>query len=538
MFSFIKTFFLITWILLWTENMTRAQSLSASERQTLARQIEQSFQQQLLNRWYPLAIDREKGGFLTSFTYDWKPTGNQDKMIVTQARHTWLPAKAAQLYPEMPYLQEAARHGFAFLRDAMWDRTYGGFYTWVTREGKPKNLEDLKTAYGNAFGIYALAAYYQLSGDTTALGLAKRGFQWLEAHSHDPVHKGYFQNLRRDGSPAHLGKSTGAKADLDGELSYKDQNSSIHLLEAFTELYAVWPDSLLRTRLEEMLTLIRDTIVTNKGYLTLFLTPDWQPISYRDSAEAIRKVHEAIDHVSFGHDIETAYLMQEAAHTLELEPDTRTPVIAKKMVDHTLRNGWDANTGGIYDRGYYYRDKNEITILSEDKIWWAEAEAMNTLLLMADQYPNDPLRYGEKFKQQWTYIQQYLIDPTYGGWYEGGLDKEPGRKTGLKAHAWKAAYHDGRTLMNCLQHLRPDTIAPTSATQLSFSRDKKVLQWKAARDNGRVQGYDIYQHGKRIGFTPLPSFRLPEAKLAKGDVFTVVARDGQENKSKPATITY
>src|SRR5205814_2396859 len=115
------------------------------------------------------------------------------------------------------------------------------------------------------------------------------------------------------------------------------------------------------------------------------------------------RAHESIDHVSFGHDIETAYLMLEASHALELERDIHTPAIAKKMVNHTLRNGWDTTTGGIYDRGYYYRDKNEITILSEDKVWWAEAEAMNTLLLMAGQYPNDPMHYGEKLKQQWTY---------------------------------------------------------------------------------------------------------------------------------------
>ena len=72
------------------------------------------------------------------------------------------------------------------------------------------------------------------------------------------------------------------------QTGYKDQNSSIHLLEAFTELYSVWPDPLVRENdLQEMLFLIRDTITNPKGYLTLFLTPDWKPISFRDDPDSV-----------------------------------------------------------------------------------------------------------------------------------------------------------------------------------------------------------------------------------------------------------
>ncbi len=100
---------------------------------------------------------------------------------------------------------------------------------------------------------------------------------------------------------------------------YKDQNSSIHLLEALTELYAVWPDPLVRERLDEMLRLIRDVITTPKGNLVLFLQPDWTPVSFRDSSEAVVLKHRYVDHVSFGHDVETAYLMLEASHALGLK---------------------------------------------------------------------------------------------------------------------------------------------------------------------------------------------------------------------------
>jgi mannobiose 2-epimerase len=260
-----------------------------NEKEDIAKEIEKSLQNDLLNKFYPMIIDKQNGGFLSSFSYDWKPTGSQDKMIVSQARHTWTPAKAVQFYPNSPVYQTTAEHGYVFIRDVMWDKINGGFYTWVSRDGKPRENEH-KTAYGNAFGIYALAAYYQLSGDTTALNLAKQAFLWLEKNSHDPKLKGYFQHLTKEGKVV---KTAGKQAasSTSKEIGYKDQNSSIHLLEAFTELYSVWPDDLVRQRLNEMFLLIRDTIVTPTGYLTLFLTPDWKPVSYRDSSETARKAN-------------------------------------------------------------------------------------------------------------------------------------------------------------------------------------------------------------------------------------------------------
>ncbi|HKG92140.1 MAG TPA: AGE family epimerase/isomerase [Gemmatimonadaceae bacterium] len=422
--------------------------LPASARRALAAEVRASLRRELLDAWYPRAVDRERGGYLSQFDYRWAPTGEQDKMVVTQARHLWTTARAAQFFPSDTMLPGAAAHGFRFLRDAMWDREDGGFFWLVTRDGRPKpeaNGRMLKQAYGNAFGIYGLAAYYDLSRDAEALRLAQDAFRWLDAHAHDPARGGYFNYLERDGTPLRAGLGR------DGP---KDQNSSIHILEAFTELYRVWPDPTLRDRLAEMLAIIRDTIVVAPGTLTLFSTADWRPISYQDSSDAVRQAdHYFHDHVSFGHDVETAYLMLEASEALGLQHDTTTMRVAKRMLDHSLRTGWDAAAGGFYDAGYYFRGRSEITIVQDTKNWWAQAEGLNTLLLFGDLYPDDSLRYHEKFLAQWAYIEANLIDHENGGWYQGGLDKEPQRRTDLKGHIWKAAYHDGRALMNVARRL-------------------------------------------------------------------------------------
>jgi len=424
---------------------------NTQERLQIAAVMDNSIKTELLNKWYPQSVDSLYGGFISTYTFDFKPTGPQDKFIVTQARHTWSTAKAAELYPDQKYYLACSKNGFHFLRDVMWDKTYGGFYNLVTREGKDKsNPRSPKEAYGNAFAIYALSAYYKASKDKAALRLAKKAFLWLEKNSHDAVHKGYYQHLKRDGAKIIRDASILSTSDL----GYKDQNSSIHLLEAFTELYAVWPDKLVRERLQEMLYLIRDKITNNKGSLTLYFTPDWTPISFSDSSEAVILKHKNLDHLSFGHDVETAYLMLEASHALGLKNDSTTLLAGKKMVDHALQNGWDKSIGGFYNEGYYFKNEDSVTIIFDSKNWWAQAEGINTLLLMADHFPNDPMHYYEKFKQEWNYIQTYLIDHVNGDWYEEGLDKEPQRKTALKGHIWKGTYHNFRALANCVKRLK------------------------------------------------------------------------------------
>lgn len=403
-----------------------------------------------LDSWYPKSVDRDSGGFFSAFTYDFKRADRQDKMIVTQARHVWTNAKAARLHPEAGHFKTGADHGFRFLREKMWDKDFGGFYTLVDRQGNVKDPDGAKTAYGNAFAIYALAAWYDVSRDTAVLNLAKKAFHWLEEHSHDPARKGYFQHLTREGVPIRRDSTVVSAA----ETGYKDQNSSIHLLEAFTELYHVWPDPLVRERLLEMLLLIRDTIVTPAGYLTLFFQPDWTPVSFRDSSEAVINQHHGLDHVSVGHDVETAFLLLEASEALGLENDELTETVAKRMVDHALTNGWDKTAGGFYDEAYYFKDKPGITVTRDTKNWWAQAEGLNTLLLMSEKYPDDERGYYEKFTQLWNYVDTYLVDHEHGDWYSGGLDKQPDLKTALKGHIWKGTYHNFRGLANCIRRLR------------------------------------------------------------------------------------
>jgi len=427
-----------------------SKKVDESSDQQIFSELSESLNKGILDVWYPRTIDSISGGFLSDFDYKWEMKGPQNKMIVTQSRHVWTASTVAEFYPERKnYFLKIAAHGALFLKDKMWDSQLGGFYTLVDREGKAlkngKSDRIMKEAYGNAFAIYGLSAFARVSGDTVALNLAKKAFLWLDKHSFDPQYGGYFQFLEADGTPL--------KDGYNGTPP-KDQNSSIHLLEAFTELYRVWPDPLVKERLLMMLNLIRDRIVQPKGCLQLFLNRDCSPVSYCDSAEDVRRKNWQLDHISFGHDVETAYLMLEASEVAGLKDDTVTLRKAKMMVDHSIRNGWDKSVGGFYDGGYYFKGQDSVTIIKDTKNWWAQAEGLNSLLLMARLFPDDPQNYKLLFLKEWEYIDKYLIDHDHGDWYPNGIDKEPQEKLAMKAQIWKGNYHTSRSLMNCMKQLR------------------------------------------------------------------------------------
>lgn len=427
------------------------------DRAELANHVEDTLVRGILQAWYPRIVNEQHGGFFTNFDYQWTLQENQDKMIVTQARDVWTAAKAGLLYPDDPRYRKAADHGFLSLKTMMWDSTFGGFFQSRGEDGGPAadGYGDEKRTYGNAFGLYAVSAYYELTQKPQALAFAQQIFHWIEDHAHDPQYGGYWQFLRRDGSaiPSRQ-KSIGWDS---AEVGLKDQNTSIHMLEAYTELYKIWPDDQVRERLQSLLFIIRDTLVSETGYLRLFFYPDWTPVSHRDSSETYIREHVRLDHVSFGHDIETAFLMLEASHALGLEQDNRTLTVAKKMVDHVLAQGWDKKYGGIFDVGYYFKGEDKVTILTTDKSWWSQMEAMNALLMMSLLFPDDHI-YFQRFTDQWQFIDAYLIDHEHGSVYSSPIDYGSRAKTARKAQAWKGPYHTSRALMNCVRMLRSNEL--------------------------------------------------------------------------------
>jgi mannobiose 2-epimerase len=217
-------------------------------------------------------------------------------------------------------------------------------------------------------------------------------------------------------------------------------NTHIHLLESFTQLYEVSQDDALRARLKELLAVVRDKVCVDPGVMNQFFTADWRAIP---------------DHDSYGHDVETAYLMLEAEQVLGEGHDPKTERMARMLVDHALAFGWDPAAGGLYRHGTTFGRPED-----KQKEWWVQFEGLNALLLMHEKYGRETDTYFKAFQQQWQFITRRQIDAEWGGVYEmvgaDGAPTVPG-----KGRIWKAAYHDGRALLNVGDRLR--TLARSAA---------------------------------------------------------------------------
>ena len=133
---------------------------------------------------------------------------------------------------------------------------------------------------------------------------------------------------------------------------------------------------------------------------------------------------------------------------------------SEAIIEETTVRATAPDMGFTRDEGYYFKDKPGIVITHDTKNWWAQAEGLNTLLLMSDHFPNDEHQYYQKFLKLWQYCDKNLIDHQYGDWFEGGIDKQPEKKTALKGHIWKATYHQYRSLINCIKRLNGEEIHP------------------------------------------------------------------------------
>ena len=404
-----------------------------------ADEVEGVLRRDVLDVWFPRTVDNENGGFRSDFGRDWNPGPRSGgKFSVFQGRMTWIAAQVAMRRPELKErFLPIAQHGVEYLNNTLWDKQYGGFFWGLDDKGQISPFyTDGKHLYGISFGLYGAAAAYGASKDPKALELAQKAFRWIDEHAHDARNGGYFEWLTREGK---IIEGNPDVVTLQGvpvsafPIGYKSMNSHIHLLESFTQLYEVWKDDTLRQRLEELLAVTRDKVCVQPGVMSLYFTNDWRPFP---------------DHDSYGHDIETAYLMLEAEDVLGHGHDPKTEHMAKLLVDHALATGWDETYGGFYQDGTTF-GKPE----SREKEWWVQMEGLNSLLLMHEKYGRQTDAYFKAFQLQWQFIKTYQIDAEFHGVYQMvGPDGTPADPS--KGRIWKAAYHDGRAFLNVSERLR------------------------------------------------------------------------------------
>jgi mannobiose 2-epimerase len=159
---------------------------------------------------------------------------------------------------------------------------------------------------------------------------------------------------------------------------------------------------------------------------------DWTPI-----------LEGGFARVSYGHDIENVWLIADACEAAGI-PVSPLLDLFRTLWRASLEYGYDRADGGFYDSGPFRQAAD-----SRNKVWWVQAEAIVSALTMY-RLTADPI-YIEVFDKTLGYIERALVDWDNGEWHE--FVTPEGKTGGNKAHQWKAAYHNGRAMIECLRLL-------------------------------------------------------------------------------------
>jgi mannobiose 2-epimerase len=375
----------------------------------------------ILDYWMRQGIDPLQGGFYGRIDGDEKVHGEAPKGLVLNSRICWA-FSAAYDHTGDPQYRIVAVRAYEYLLAHFLDPDYGGAFWSVDHTGAL--LNGRKQIYGLAFCLYGLSEYFLATREPGALEQAVSLFRLIEAHSYDQQRKGYYEAFSRDWQPLE-----------DLRLSPKDanerktMNTHLHVLEAYANLYRAWPDALLKEQIGNLLEVFGVYIVDQRtGHLLLFFGEDWTP-------------RPGI--LSFGHDIEAAWLLQDAAETIGDEHwITATKEWALKIAE--------AAAGGLDDDGGLWYEQ-EGQHLVREKHSWPQAEAMIGFL-NAWQLSGDK-KWLERSAASWEFVKNYMKDRLHGEWFWGVTADHSPMPGQDKAGFWKCPYHNSRACLEVIRRL-------------------------------------------------------------------------------------
>ena len=212
----------------------------------------------------------------------------------------------------------------------------------------------------------------------------------------------------------------------------KGMNTNLHVLEAYTCLFQASKNPLVGNALEKLIDVFNEKIIDKNGHVVIFFSENWTP-----------KTSE----ISYGHDIETSWLLWEAA-VLVNNPEQLKKIKQRvlHMVDAFLVEGYDEQSHSVF---YELHTKNNV--LDADRHWWVQVEAMEGLANAFKITQNKA--YLDIVFSIWKYVSTYMIDRENGEWFWRVSEHNVPYVTDQKAGMWKCPYHNSRALMRIIDKI-------------------------------------------------------------------------------------
>lgn len=373
----------------------------------------------ILRFWIDRVIDRQHGGFYGAIDGEGTLRPEANRGAVMYMRILWTFSAAYRVLGSAEY-REVADRAFAYIQLHFVDKVFGGVYWELDFRGNPVNTK--KQVYAQAFALYAFSEYYRATGVQEALDLSIRFFERIEA-CRDEHQGGYWEAFSREWQPI-----------ADMRLSEKDENEAktmnthLHILESYTNLLRIWPDARVVDAQKQLLHTFLDHIYDgDSGHLRLFFLADWQATG---------------DAVSYGHDIEAAWLLLEAAEQLGDE------TLLQSVNKIALHIAEAAAEGRQDDGSIVYERKGEV--LDRERHWWVQAEGVVGYSYAHRLQPE--AGYDQYAAALWQYIRKELVDDEGGEWYWSRLEDGSVNRGEDKAGFWKCPYHNGRMCLELIEH--------------------------------------------------------------------------------------
>lgn len=366
----------------------------------------------ILHYWMHNTIDEKYGGFYGKIDNENIVDNNAPRGLVLNARILWTFSAAYNYTKEKKYLAIADR-SYRYLIDHFLDKQYGGFYWSVDKHGE--SIDNKKQVYGIAFCLYGFSEYYKACNNEEVLRQAEDCYALIEQYSFDEEKGGYLEAFTRNWQPTD-----------DLRLSEKDanekktMNTQLHVLEAYTNLYRVWKNRSLENSIRLLLENFVDYIInTETGHLHLFFDENWLVKS---------------DTISYGHDVEAAWLLHEAAEA------TDDKTLIKDIKNISVKLAAAAVAGLDSDGGLWYETAHGSLV--NQKHWWPQAEALvgffNAWQLTQDE------AYLRYVTDNWRFIKARMINEKKGEWFWGINGDHTIMDGQDKAGFWKCPYHNAR----------------------------------------------------------------------------------------------
>ncbi|WP_225035121.1 AGE family epimerase/isomerase [Winogradskyella sp. SM1960] len=370
----------------------------------------------IVNYWSKNTVDADHGGFLGQINHFNVPVPKANKGIILNTRILWSFSAASNHFNTQVYKAICDR-AYHYLKAFFNDLTSKGVYWELDYLGNPINKR--KQVYAQAFAIYALSEYYTFSKDEAAKNWAIELFDLIEKHA-KCEQTGYLDAFNDDWTPIEDMRLS--EKDMNAE---KTMNTHLHIMEAYTSLLKIYDNENLKASLKSLVNIFQNKFLNSNNHYDLFFDKNWNLLS---------------NTISYGHDIETAWLVIEATKALnndELLNEVKTTAL--KVANTFLNEAIDAEGGVI-------NEKNLSTNHTDtDRHWWPQVEALVGLKYAYS--INEDEKYNDNAIKIWEFTKKHIIDHNHGEWHFR-VDKngKPYTKED-KVSMWKAPYHTTRAFI-------------------------------------------------------------------------------------------